>query len=60
VIKKTQNFSSGKIFTNERDQSNISNIYAVGDVAEGKPELTPVAIQAGVLLARVIQSFFNF
>ena len=30
----------------------MPNIYAVGDVLEGKPELTPVAIQAGRLLAR--------
>lgn len=27
-------------------------IYAVGDVLEGKPQLTPVAVQAGKLLAR--------
>jgi thioredoxin/glutathione reductase (selenoprotein) len=34
------------------EQSNVPNIYAVGDVMEGCPELTPVAIQAGVSLAR--------
>jgi len=28
------------------------NIYAVGDVAEGKPELTPVAVRDGELLAQ--------
>ena len=28
------------------------HIYAVGDVLKGRPELTPVAIQAGELLAR--------
>lgn len=38
------------IATNE--QSSTPNIYAVGDVMEGCPELTPVAIQAGQLLAR--------
>ena len=27
-------------------------IYAIGDVLNEKPELTPVAIQAGLLLAR--------
>lgn len=27
-------------------------IYAIGDILEGKPELTPVAIQAGKLLAQ--------
>ncbi|XP_065205139.1 thioredoxin reductase 2, mitochondrial isoform X2 [Planococcus citri] len=39
-----------KIFS-ENEQTNVPNIYAVGDVLEGKPELTPVAIQAGKLLA---------
>ena len=34
------------------EQTNISNIYAIGDILEGKPELTPVAIEAGILLAR--------
>jgi thioredoxin/glutathione reductase (selenoprotein) len=34
------------------EQTSIPNIYAVGDVVEHAPELTPVAIQAGQLLAR--------
>eukprot|EP00934_Nitzschia_sp_Nitz4_P001609 Nitzschia sp. Nitz4//scaffold126_size65214//48050//50154//NITZ4_006162-RA/size65214-snap-gene-0.58-mRNA-1//-1//CDS//3329534707//1609//frame0 len=34
------------------EQTTTPNIYAVGDVMEGCPELTPVAIQAGVGLAR--------
>ncbi|XP_014483071.1 PREDICTED: thioredoxin reductase 1, mitochondrial isoform X2 [Dinoponera quadriceps] len=34
------------------EQTNIPNIYAVGDVLHKKPELTPVAIHAGKLLAR--------
>lgn len=34
------------------EQSNIPNIYAIGDVLHGYPELTPVAVQAGILLAR--------
>jgi len=34
------------------EQSSCPNIYAVGDVMDGCPELTPVAIQAGVTLAR--------
>ena len=42
---------SGKIVVNEFDQSNVSNIFAVGDCAEGIPELTPVAVQAGKFLA---------
>ncbi|KAL3909564.1 MAG: hypothetical protein SGILL_008037, partial [Bacillariaceae sp.] len=34
------------------EQSSCPNIYAVGDVMEGCPELTPVAIQAGISLSR--------
>ncbi|XP_064473456.1 thioredoxin reductase 1, cytoplasmic-like isoform X2 [Ornithodoros turicata] len=34
------------------EQTNIPHIYAVGDILDGFPELTPVAIQAGMLLAR--------
>jgi thioredoxin reductase (NADPH) len=34
------------------EQTATPNIYVVGDVMEGCPELTPVAIQAGQLLAR--------
>jgi thioredoxin reductase (NADPH) len=30
----------------------VPNIFAIGDVVSGKPELTPVAIAAGRLLAR--------
>lgn len=29
-----------KIAVNEREQTNVENIYAVGDVLQGKPELT--------------------
>lgn len=36
----------------ETEQTNVPHIYAVGDVLEGRPELTPVAIHAGRLLAR--------
>ena len=34
------------------EQTNIPHIYAIGDVQEGKEELTPMAIQSGRLLAR--------
>nr|XP_013000503.2 thioredoxin reductase 3 [Cavia porcellus] len=43
---------SGKIPVNDVEQTNVPHIYAIGDILEGKPELTPVAIQAGKLLAR--------
>jgi len=38
----------------ENEQTNIPHIYAIGDVIDGRPELTPVAIQAGKLLAKRI------
>lgn len=34
------------------EQTNVPHIYAIGDVVDGVPELTPAAIQAGILLAR--------
>jgi len=34
------------------EQTSTPNVYAIGDVMEGCPELTPVAIKAGQLLAR--------
>lgn len=37
---------------NDEEQTNVPHIYAIGDILEGKWELTPVAIQAGRLLAR--------
>jgi len=42
----------GSVVANEKDQTNVPHIYAIGDVCEGRPELTPVAVQAGKLLAR--------
>ncbi|ESO85238.1 hypothetical protein LOTGIDRAFT_235910 [Lottia gigantea] len=41
---------NGKVICNDEDQTNIPHIYAIGDIAKGRPELTPVAIQAGRLL----------
>ena len=34
------------------EETSVPNIYAIGDVMDGCPELTPVAIHAGKLLAR--------
>jgi len=39
-------------FDTQFEQTNVPHIYAIGDVLLGKPELTPVAIQAGILLAQ--------
>lgn len=33
-----------KVIVNDNEQSNIENIYSIGDCAEGRPELTPPAI----------------
>jgi thioredoxin reductase (NADPH) len=41
---------NGKINCN-KEQTNIDNIYAIGDILNGSLELTPVAIKAGELLA---------
>ncbi|XP_046802474.1 thioredoxin reductase 1, mitochondrial isoform X2 [Lucilia cuprina] len=41
-----------KIPVNEAEQTNVPNIYAIGDIILNRPELTPVAIHAGRLLAR--------
>ncbi|XP_049718497.1 thioredoxin reductase 3 isoform X1 [Elephas maximus indicus] len=46
------NEKSGKIPVNDVEQTNVPYVYAIGDILEGKPELTPVAIQAGKLLAQ--------
>uniref|UniRef100_A0A2M4A9Z4 thioredoxin-disulfide reductase (NADPH) n=1 Tax=Anopheles triannulatus TaxID=58253 RepID=A0A2M4A9Z4_9DIPT len=36
----------------ESHRTNVENVYAVGDVLYRKPELTPVAIHAGRIIAR--------
>ncbi|EHB00162.1 Thioredoxin reductase 3 [Heterocephalus glaber] len=42
---------NSKIPVNDVEQTNVPHIYAIGDILEGKPELTPVAIERGKLLA---------
>ena len=44
--------ANGKLKVNEEEQTSVPHIYAIGDVIYGKLELTPVAIKAGLLLAR--------
>ncbi|NWI32264.1 TRXR3 reductase, partial [Sula dactylatra] len=46
------NEKNGKIPVNDEEQTNVPYVYAIGDILDGKLELTPVAIQAGKLLAR--------
>lgn len=47
---------SDKIDVNEASQTNVDHIYAVGDILYKKPELTPVAINAGRIIARRIMN----
>lgn len=42
---------NGKFIVNENEQTNVSHIFAIGDVQQGKLELTPTAIKAGQLLS---------
>lgn len=44
--------TADKIDVDAYERTNVPHIYAVGDVLQGRPELTPVAILAGRLLAR--------
>ncbi|XP_067854477.1 thioredoxin reductase 3 [Heptranchias perlo] len=46
------NEKNGKISVDDQERTNIPYIYAIGDVIDGKLQLTPVAIHAGKLLAR--------
>nr|XP_056715348.1 thioredoxin reductase 2, mitochondrial [Euleptes europaea] len=46
------NSAMGKIVVDATEATSAPHIYAVGDITEGRPELTPTAIAAGKLLAR--------
>ncbi|KAJ7353844.1 thioredoxin reductase [Desmophyllum pertusum] len=46
------NAKNGKVIAGDNEQSSVPNIFAVGDILDGKLELTPVAIHAGRLLAQ--------
>uniref|UniRef100_A0A8C2IRR4 thioredoxin-disulfide reductase (NADPH) n=1 Tax=Cyprinus carpio TaxID=7962 RepID=A0A8C2IRR4_CYPCA len=46
------NKETGKIIVAADEATSVPNIFAIGDIAEGRPELTPTAIKAGRLLAR--------
>ena len=38
----------GKVVANAQEQTNVPNVFAIGDVLSERPELTPVAIKARV------------
>jgi len=44
--------TSKKIVVKDDDSSTVPNVFAIGDCAKGRPELTPTAIMAGKMLAR--------
>ncbi|XP_061622561.1 thioredoxin reductase 2, tandem duplicate 2 [Phyllopteryx taeniolatus] len=46
------NKETGKIIVGADESTSVPNIYAFGDIGQGRPELTPTAIKAGKLLAR--------
>ena len=43
---------NGKFKVTDTEQTNVENIYAIGDVIDGVMELTPSAIKAGSLLSQ--------
>jgi pyruvate/2-oxoglutarate dehydrogenase complex dihydrolipoamide dehydrogenase (E3) component len=47
-----QRAKNGKVLGRHEQSVSVPYVYAIGDVLEGKPELTPVAIQAGKVLMR--------
>jgi len=42
----------GKIVVDSAERTSVENIFAIGDVILNRPELTPVAIKAGQMLAK--------
>uniref|UniRef100_A0A1A7WY60 thioredoxin-disulfide reductase (NADPH) n=1 Tax=Iconisemion striatum TaxID=60296 RepID=A0A1A7WY60_9TELE len=46
------NKETGKIVVGADESTSVPNVHALGDISEGRPELTPTAIKAGKLLAR--------
>uniref|UniRef100_A0A2C9JBD2 thioredoxin-disulfide reductase (NADPH) n=1 Tax=Biomphalaria glabrata TaxID=6526 RepID=A0A2C9JBD2_BIOGL len=46
------NPNNQRVVVDASEKTSVSNIYAIGDIGDGRPELTPVAIQAGKLLSR--------
>jgi pyruvate/2-oxoglutarate dehydrogenase complex dihydrolipoamide dehydrogenase (E3) component len=43
---------NGKVIVNDKEETNVPGIYAIGDILYERLELTPVAIQAGKFLSR--------
>lgn len=43
---------TGRILVNERDETSVDHIYAIGSVQHGRPSTTGLSVHAGILLAR--------
>lgn len=43
---------TGRILVNERDETSVDHIYAIGSVQHGRPSTTGLSVYAGTLLAR--------
>ncbi|XP_029901683.1 thioredoxin reductase 1, cytoplasmic-like [Myripristis murdjan] len=43
---------TGRILVNDRDQTSVDHVYAVGSVQHGRPSTTGLSVHAGRLLAR--------
>lgn len=50
---------NGKVIVDDKERTNVPNIYALGDILDGRLELTPVAIEAGMLLAKRLYAGSN-
>lgn len=46
--------AQGKIVVDNAERTSVENIFAIGDAILNRPELTPVAIKAGQMLAKRI------
>jgi len=49
--------ASHKIVVDEFEATSVPHIFAIGDCIQDRPELTPVAIKAGLLLSRRLFGF---
>ena len=49
-----------KVVVDDFDKTNVENVYCIGDVAYGRPELTPAAIGLGLFLFGSDILFSNF
>ena len=50
---------AGRVIVDEFDRTNVPNVYCIGDMASGRPELTPVAIASGRGLAQRLAGLHN-